>query len=65
MTTMGYIAVRWLKDAGASSNVAVLGTIVSMLGLASAMTFGVERPAGRAIRGWWKKREARRALTQE
>jgi peptidoglycan/LPS O-acetylase OafA/YrhL len=63
--TMGYIVIRWLKDAGASSNMAVLGAIAVMLGLASAMTFGVERPAGRAIRGWWKRREAKRALTEE
>jgi peptidoglycan/LPS O-acetylase OafA/YrhL len=63
--TMGYIVIRWLKDAGAGSNVAVLGAIVVMLGLASAMTFGVERPAGKAIRAWWKRREAGRALTEE
>jgi peptidoglycan/LPS O-acetylase OafA/YrhL len=55
--TMGFIIIKRLRDAGVEPNLAVGAAILFMLGLASAMTFGVEKPAGKAIRGWWRRRE--------
>jgi len=63
--TMGYIVIRRLSGIGVEANLAVGGAIVFMLALASAITYGVERPAGRAIRGWWKRRALGRTTDGE
>lgn len=53
---IGFALIRGFEAAGFSANAAIAATLVAVLLLAAAITYGVERPALRVIRGWWRGR---------
>ncbi len=53
---IGFAVIHRLETAGVPSLAAVVATALMMLALATALTYGVERPAMRGIRGWWQGR---------
>ena len=52
---IGFAVIHRLEAAGMPSLAAVVATALLMLALASALTYGVERPAMRGIRQWWAR----------
>lgn len=54
--SIGLIIIKRAMKAGVSVNLAILLAIACMMLLAIGMTFGIEKPAGRAIRGWYARR---------
>ncbi|TXH77472.1 MAG: acyltransferase [Lysobacteraceae bacterium] len=55
---IGFALINRLERMGLHSWGAVLVALAVALGLATLLTWTVERPAMRAIRAWWKRREA-------
>lgn len=53
---IGYAIIHRLEARGIPALAAVLAATVFVLTLAAALTWGVERPAMRAIRGAWRRR---------
>jgi peptidoglycan/LPS O-acetylase OafA/YrhL len=62
---IGYMVIRELYGWGLGPNVAVLGAILCVVAVASALTFLIERPAMRFIRGAYKDVKKRRAACLE
>jgi peptidoglycan/LPS O-acetylase OafA/YrhL len=60
---MGYEVLAALNRLGVPSTVSVPLAMLGALGLASAITYGVERPAMAALREWYKRRKTRTAAT--
>lgn len=56
---IGFALIHRFEAAGVPSLVAVAATALAMLALAAALTYGVERPAMRGIRRWWRSRASR------
>ena len=56
---IGYVVLRWMEGHGANANVAILAALVVALAAASALTYAIERPALRLLRGK-KPRDATR-----
>lgn len=53
------LGVPWLTvlhDAGMASVVSVPAMIVAAIAVAAAVTYGIEQPAMRTMRGWWSHR---------
>lgn len=59
---IGWVVQRELQSRGASFDLSIGVALVVAIGLAAALTFAVERPAMRAIRTWYKRRQAAIAL---
>ena len=57
---IGFALLAGLEAAGVNANAAIAVTLAAVLLLASAATFWIERPALRAIRGWYRGRAAPR-----
>jgi peptidoglycan/LPS O-acetylase OafA/YrhL len=55
---IGFALIHRLEAAGVPSPAAVALTAFIVLALATALTYLVEKPAMRAIRGWWRGRRA-------
>ena len=53
---IGFALIHRLEAAGVPSLMAVATTVLAMLALATALTYGLERPAMRGIRRWWRAR---------
>lgn len=53
---LGYRALDWLHAHGVGGNVASAVVVAGALGAATLMTYGIERPALAAIRGWHQRR---------
>lgn len=53
---IGFALIHRLEAEGVSSLAAVVATALMTLALATALTYGVERPAMRGIRRWWQGR---------
>ena len=51
---IGFALIKRLEQMGLPSLAACLLTVAIVLCLASALTYGVERPALRRIRSWWR-----------
>lgn len=51
---LGYSTLFWLHDAGVPITAAFLLTLAGALLLAVTLTYGVERPAMRVLRGWYR-----------
>jgi peptidoglycan/LPS O-acetylase OafA/YrhL len=59
---IGFALIRWLESAGMPATFAVTLATAAMLVLAAAVTFLVERPALRAIRGAYRARQERASV---
>jgi peptidoglycan/LPS O-acetylase OafA/YrhL len=55
---LGYVVLRALRASGCGYTLAVSAAAVLSLAAASTLTFGVERPAMRALRSWRRRRAA-------
>lgn len=53
---IGFALIHRLESAGVPSGAAILVTLCCVLALATALTWGIERPAMRAIRSFWRRR---------
>lgn len=53
---IGFALIHRLEAAGVSSLAAVVATALLLMALATALTYGLERPAMRGIRRWWQGR---------
>lgn len=53
---IGYLVIRHLEQRGVNADGAIAAALALSLTLATAVTFGVERPAQRAIRSWARRR---------
>ena len=56
---IGWVVQRSVQSRGGSFDAGVAAAFLVAACLASAITFGVERPAMRAIRAWYRQRRAR------
>jgi len=56
---IGYVVLRWMEGHGANVNVAILAALIVAVTVASALTYAIERPALRLLRGK-KTRDATR-----
>jgi peptidoglycan/LPS O-acetylase OafA/YrhL len=56
---VGFAMLQRLEGAGMWATAAIAITVAAMLALAAAVTFLIERPALRAIRGWYRGRRQR------
>ncbi len=48
---IGYVVLRWMEGHGANVNLAILTALAVAIAVASALTFCIERPALRLLRG--------------
>lgn len=55
---IGFALIHRLEAAGVSSLAAVAVVMVAVLGLATTLTYAVERPAMRRLRDGWRRRKA-------
>ncbi len=55
---IGFAVMHELEIAGMPSMAAVICALALVLGLATLLTWGIERPVMRAIRDWWKQHDA-------
>lgn len=55
---IGFAVMHEIELAGMPSVAAVFCALALVLGLATLLTWSIERPAMRAIRNWWKQRHA-------
>ena len=53
---IGYVVIRECEARGVDANVAVVVALCVVAGLASGLTFGVERPVYSLVKGWMKGR---------
>ena len=60
---IGFALLSHLEAAGVGASAAIILTFAAVLALAAAVTFWVERPALRAIRGWYRARRDRAPAT--
>ena len=57
---LGYAVLDWFHEQGVSAGIALPITIIGALGLATLITYSVEKPALRHIRAWYRTRRLQR-----
>ena len=58
---LGYYSLTWLHEHGVGPFAAIALALTGALLLATALAYGVERPASAALRAWYDARRGRRA----